>query len=221
MNTINNAIPFVPENTTDPAAGLNLSLNQIDALLQVRVQTVGANTPPAGVEGQRHVVGTAPTGVWAGQANKLARYLDGAWSFYDARYAVAADGSFYIRAVGTWAVVSGGGAAAWGDIAGTLSDQTDLQAALGAKESALVAGPNITIDRTNPASPVIAAAGGGGTPLQVIPVACSDETTALSRHIQSNFPHALRFHPDVRACITYYSASQRGDLHGRHERVGG
>ena len=39
-DTINNQIPFVPENTIDPAAGLNLSLNTVDALLQVLVQTV-------------------------------------------------------------------------------------------------------------------------------------------------------------------------------------
>lgn len=103
MNTINNGIPFVPENTIDPAAGLNISLNTIDALLQVLVQTVGANTPPTGIEGQRHIVGTAPTGVWAGQANKLARFLDGVWSFFDARHVLnAADGFWYVRSGSAW-----------------------------------------------------------------------------------------------------------------------
>ena len=112
-DTINNAIPFVPENTIDPAAGLNLSLNTIDALLQVLVQTVGANTPPVGVEGQRHIVGTTPTGAWAGQANKLARYLDAAWEFYDARYAMnAADGRLYVRSAATW-VAYGGTDSGW------------------------------------------------------------------------------------------------------------
>ena len=106
-NTINNSIPFVPENTIDPAAGLNIALNTIDALLQVLVQTVGANTPPAGVEGARHIVGTAPTGAWAGQANKLARFLDGVWRFYDARYVVnAADGALYVRSGSVWTLFS-------------------------------------------------------------------------------------------------------------------
>src|SRR5690606_30687632 len=109
-DTINNAIPLVPENTIDPAAGLNLSLNTIDALLQALVQTVGANTPPTGVEGQRHIVGTAPPGPWAGQANKLARYLDSAWQFFDARYVLnVADSSFYVRSGSTWSALSGGG----------------------------------------------------------------------------------------------------------------
>ena len=103
-DTINNGIPFVPENTIDPAAGLNLSLNTVDALLQVLVQSVGVNTPPAGVEGQRHIVGTAPTGPWAGQANRMARFLDGAYQFFDARYALnAADGRLYLRSGATWA----------------------------------------------------------------------------------------------------------------------
>ena len=78
MSSVNNNIPFVPENTIDPAAGLNESLNVVDALLQVRALTVGANSPPGSPSGgDRHIVGTSPTGAWAGQANKLARWLDG------------------------------------------------------------------------------------------------------------------------------------------------
>ena len=105
MSTINNGIPFVPENTIDPAAGLNLSLNTIDALLQVLVVSVGLNTPPgSSANGARFIVGTEPTGPWAGQANKMAHWLDGAWQFFEARYALNADdGLFYVRAASTWA----------------------------------------------------------------------------------------------------------------------
>jgi hypothetical protein len=47
------------------------------------------------------------------------------------------DGSQYARKNGAWDVVSGGGgSAAWGGITGTLSDQTDLQAALDDKYNA-------------------------------------------------------------------------------------
>lgn len=107
-NTINNAIPFAVENAVDPAAGLNIAINTVDALLQVFVQSVGLNAPPAGVAGQRFIVGTAPTGAWAGQANKLARFLDGAWQFFDARYVVnAADGRLYLRSGATWLAYGG------------------------------------------------------------------------------------------------------------------
>lgn len=46
------------------------------------------------------------------------------------------DGSEYVRKNGAWAVSSGGGGgggASWGSITGTLSNQTDLNTALGAK----------------------------------------------------------------------------------------
>lgn len=109
MSTINNDIPFVPENTTDPAAGLNLSLNVIDALLQIAVVAI-QNTPPVSpTEGQRYIVGTAGTGGWAGQDNRLARYLDGSWSFYDARIAVNLDdGLLYYRDSTGWVAAGTG-----------------------------------------------------------------------------------------------------------------
>lgn len=108
-NTINNNIPFVPENTIDPAAGLNLSLNTIDAILQCAVLTVGNNTPAvAPVDGDRHIVGTSPVGAWAGHANKLARYLDGGWQFFDARIAYnTADSSIYCFDGVSWIQQSG------------------------------------------------------------------------------------------------------------------
>lgn len=105
-DTINNGIPLVPENTLDPAAGLNLALLAIDPLLQCAVLNK-TNTPavtPA--EGDRYIVGTVPTGVWVGNANKLATYLDGAWSYQDARIAVnLTDNLLYIRGTSGWVSV--------------------------------------------------------------------------------------------------------------------
>lgn len=109
MSSVNNGIPFVPENTVDPAAGLNLSINTIDAILQVRVETLGEAAPPASpTNGERHVVGASPSGAWAGQANKLARFLDGGWDFYDAAIVVnLADDKLYIRvSSGDWVAVN-------------------------------------------------------------------------------------------------------------------
>ena len=108
-NTVNNGIPFVPENTIDPAAGLNESLLTVDALLQLAVVSVGDNTPPGSpANGARYVVGTAPTGAWAGRANQVAQFLDGAWRFYAARYALhATDGRLYLRSGATWEAYGG------------------------------------------------------------------------------------------------------------------
>jgi hypothetical protein len=134
-STINNGIPFVPENAIDPAAGLNMALNQIDPLLQLAVVSVGTNTPPGSpANGARYIVGTAPTGAWAGRANQVAQWLDGAWRFFTtARYALnLADGLWYVRQASAWVSLSGG-APTWGSITGTLSAQTDLQSALDGK----------------------------------------------------------------------------------------
>ncbi len=146
-NTVNNNIPFVPENTIDPAAGLNLSLLTLDAQVQLAVESVGLDTPPGSpAQGARYIVGTAPTGAWAGQANALAMWLDTAWRFYTARYALnKVDGRIYLRTGTTWAA-SGG--ATWGGITGTLSAQTDLQNALDAK--APLASPALTGTPTAP-----------------------------------------------------------------------
>ncbi len=72
MTTPNTGIPYVPENTLDPAAGLNLALNVIDALLQTAVIDVGVNTPPGSpADGDLYIVGTG-TGAWTGHDDALA-----------------------------------------------------------------------------------------------------------------------------------------------------
>lgn len=111
MTTPNNGIPYVPENTTDPAAGLNQSLLYLDALLQLLVETLGDTAPPVGpVGGQRHIVGVGATGAWAGQDDKLAVYDDVSlsWSFYTAHFALnKADGLIYGYVGTSWQVASG------------------------------------------------------------------------------------------------------------------
>lgn len=53
------------------------------------------------------------------------------------------DGNQYARKNGGWEEVVASGGSAWGDITGTLSNQTDLQSALDAKQATLVSGTNI------------------------------------------------------------------------------
>lgn len=111
--TPNNAIPYVPENTIDPAAGLNLALIGIDALLQCAVLAI-TDTPPVGtpVEGDRYALGTAPTGAWAGQAGKLAVWTNGLWAFYPVRVVVlTADWRLYVNTPSGWQVP--GSSAGW------------------------------------------------------------------------------------------------------------
>lgn len=87
-DSFNNKIPYVPETTIDPAAGLNRSLFIIDVLMQCNVESVGNNAPVSPVEGERHIVGTAPTGEWENHANELAYYKNNQWVFQQAWMAV-------------------------------------------------------------------------------------------------------------------------------------
>lgn len=60
----------------------NEGLALLDALVQPAAISFAANTPPATpTAGDRHVTGSAPTGLWAGQPGKLAVYEAGLWRF--------------------------------------------------------------------------------------------------------------------------------------------
>lgn len=118
MPTPNTGIPYVPENTDDPAAGLNLALNVIDALLQTAVIDMDQTAPPGSpADGDLHIVAGSATGAWVGEDNNLARYVaDGAfWQFYEAGVNVHLvlnkdDGGLYAWDGAAWApAVAGGG----------------------------------------------------------------------------------------------------------------
>ena len=114
MSTPSNGIPYVPEDTQDPAAGLNLALNVVDALLQTFVVDMDQTAPPgAPVDGQMHIVATGATGAWAGQDDKLARYVDeGAfWQFYEPGTQIRFvfnqdDGGLYVWHSAVWALLA-------------------------------------------------------------------------------------------------------------------
>lgn len=90
----------------------NLSLNHFSAWVQAVVLTALSNTPPASpVSGDRHIVGTAPTGAWSGQAGKLAVYRSG-WQFYtpSAGWRVnVPGGGRYEYVAGAWVADAAGG----------------------------------------------------------------------------------------------------------------
>lgn len=114
MTTPSNGIPYVPENTQDPAAGLNLSLNVLDALLQTFVQDMDLTAPPGSpVDGQMHIVAAGATGAWAGQANNLARYVaaGSSWQFYEAGTQIrfvfnVENGGLYVWHAGAWKLLA-------------------------------------------------------------------------------------------------------------------
>lgn len=147
---MNDQVPYVEENVIDPAASLNVSLRAVNSLLQVSVIEVGTNIPPPNpLDGDTYIVGDSPENEWIDNPNRLVRWQNEAWRFYDARYVVnLTDGNLWARnELGWFAVVGGGGgggAAQWGSIIGTLSNQTDLQNRLVSIEESIASIPGGT-----------------------------------------------------------------------------
>jgi len=113
MSTPNAGIPYVPENTLDPAAGLNLALNTIDALMQVRVLDMSLTAPPGSPsDGDRYIVATGATGAWSGHDDELARYVAEGdfWQFYPTDKLACVfnedDGGLYVWHGGVWALLA-------------------------------------------------------------------------------------------------------------------
>ena len=76
------ALPFIEPGQAQKEVFHNEALRRIDIALSAAVETVGANAPPGSpADGQCFVVGTAPTGAWAGQAKAIAGFAPGGWRF--------------------------------------------------------------------------------------------------------------------------------------------
>ncbi|MEM7500009.1 MAG: DUF2793 domain-containing protein [Pseudomonadota bacterium] len=113
------SLPYLESGQAQKHVTVNEGLERIDALAGGAVETMGGNTPPASpADGSAHVVGTAPTGDWAGQGDAVAIRSNGGWIFvapwaglslHDAATGerAAYDGSAWVRG---WAAGSAAGA---------------------------------------------------------------------------------------------------------------
>jgi len=161
-NTVNNGIQFVPENTTDPAAGLNLSLLTIDMLLNLSVESIGDTTPPATVlDGARYIVGVSATGLWLGHDNELAMWIDnpGYWQFRDVSFAFNKTTSSFWVLNSTWeeyaTTPSSAGEINTASNLGTGSGLYKQKTGVDLQFKSLLAGTNCTLDTTTDPDSVI------------------------------------------------------------------
>lgn len=76
------ALPLLAAGQAQKELFHNEALTIVDALLQPVIEALGTEDPPAApVPGQCWIVGTQPTGAWAGHAAALAAWTDGGWRF--------------------------------------------------------------------------------------------------------------------------------------------
>lgn len=76
-------LPYIVQSQSQKEVTHNQALNLLDVLLQAVAQDVGLNTPPGSpTVGQCWVVGSSPTGAWAGKAGQIAQAVEGgSWYF--------------------------------------------------------------------------------------------------------------------------------------------
>jgi len=71
------------QSQSSPHLIINEGLRRIEAAAQISVVSRGLNASPGSpAAGAVYIVGTAPTGAWAGRANNLAFVIGGAWQFH-------------------------------------------------------------------------------------------------------------------------------------------
>jgi hypothetical protein len=81
-DTPNLGLPFIEGSQAQKHVTHNEALRILDAAIQIAVLDLTRTAPPSSpAEGERHVVATGATGAWAGHANAIATWQDGAWAF--------------------------------------------------------------------------------------------------------------------------------------------
>lgn len=94
------ALPLLQAGQAQKEVTHNEALTAIEVLTQPVAQTLGDNAPPPSpATGQCWIIGTAPTGDWAGQAGAIAMWTDAGW-----RFTPAFDGmAVWVTALSLWA----------------------------------------------------------------------------------------------------------------------
>ena len=83
MPTPNLGLPQLAADQAQKHVTVNEALLDLDALVQLAVLDRSLASPPGSPsEGARYIVAASPTGAWAGHANQVAAWLDGAWRFF-------------------------------------------------------------------------------------------------------------------------------------------
>lgn len=86
---------------------MDQNLVMLGALVGLSVISRTLDTPPASpANGDRYIVGSAPTGDWLGHAGKIALWINAAWVFYTPKTGwiawIEAESKLSVRSGGVW-----------------------------------------------------------------------------------------------------------------------
>ncbi len=142
-DTVHLGMPFIEGSQAQKHVTHNEALRILDAVVQIGVLDADQTTPPVTpTNGDRHIVASGATGAWAGHADAVAVYEDGAWRFLSPKLGWCA----WSDADGALLVYDG---AAWTDIASGGGTMSGSVAQLGINDTA--SDPNLLTVRSNAA----------------------------------------------------------------------
>jgi len=127
----NLALPYLGASQSQKHVTVNESLRFLDVLVQIAVKSAALSAPPGTpADGQRWIIGAAPTGLWAGRTTQIAAWQDGAWVFYAPKDGWLAWNEATLNSLifsaGSWVSLIGALLAAGvADAAFTLTDDAD------------------------------------------------------------------------------------------------
>ena len=101
------ALPFLVPGQAQKEFFHNEALQRLDLAVQPIVEVAASNAPPSSPTlGQCFLVGSVPTGAWAGQSQALAGWTEGGWRFVlpfeGMRVGDRSSGQVATFATGTW-----------------------------------------------------------------------------------------------------------------------
>lgn len=134
--TVHLGLPYLAAAQAQKHVTHNEALSRLDALVQLSLIDADQASPPVSpADGDRYIVGAAPTGAFAGHAGEIAAFIDGAWAFFAPEEGwIAYDqagGAALVRGASDWQPLSA--AAEAGDVGFTPTGglaATNVQAAL-------------------------------------------------------------------------------------------
>jgi hypothetical protein len=84
--TSNLNLPYIAVSQAQKHVTHNEALTMLDAVVQLSVVDRGRTAAPdVPAEGDRHIVASAATGLWAGNDDRIAAWQDGGWRFFSPR----------------------------------------------------------------------------------------------------------------------------------------
>lgn len=100
------ALPMLFAGQSQKEVTVNEAIGAIDALLHPAIEAVVTSPPTAPANGKCWLVGTAATGAFAGQTDRIAAWSDGGWRFLVPREGMRAydisSAAYRVYAGGNW-----------------------------------------------------------------------------------------------------------------------